>query len=63
MFLQSFFFKYKNIKAKQAERVQAIKHDGMRSQPAEFEGNPTYKGKKSLIVTPFIFYIRNFIFL
>jgi len=33
----------KEYTPKQAEKVQAIKHDGMRREPADFEGNPTYK--------------------
>ena len=42
IFFKSFFF---NLKAKQGTRAAPIKHDGAIKVSAQFEGNPTYKGK------------------
>lgn len=33
----------KEFVAKQGEKAMPIRHDGMRREPAQFEGNPTYK--------------------
>jgi hypothetical protein len=36
-------FNKNKIQGQPGERAKAIKHDGLRREPAQFEGNPTYK--------------------